>query len=257
MTPRHQAPRDQAPRDQATRKQGLPLVTYLRSAADRDLHAGPDQGVTRALHEMITHPQYPCLGARSVFRRDTAQIVVLDDMTGPDELGELREHLTQFATSTGPSGPFASLIAVFRSPVATTEERFETLLWGVLQGLHERDQQPWAPGVSPDPRDPHFAFSHAGTPFFIVGLHPGASRIARRAPLPTLVFNLHEQFELLREQGGFDRMRTAIRARDQRLQGAVNPMAQDHGNSSEALQYSGRVVDPTWAPPFDARQGEQ
>lgn len=238
------------------RRDPPPLQTYLRSATDRDLDSGPDRGVAQVLAEMVTHPQYPCLGARSVFRRDGAQIVVLEEMDREEELSALRGQLQDFAARTDPHGPFASLIAVFRSPVTTTEEQFETLLWRVLQGLHDGDQEPWAPGVSPDPTDPHFAFSHAGTAFFIVGLHPGASRIARRAPLPTLVFNLHEQFELLREQGGFDRMRTAIRTRDERLQGGINPMAEDHGNTSEARQYSGRVVQDTWRPPFDPREDD-
>lgn len=237
-----------------TRKQVVALPTYLRSAANRDLHTSPDRGVVQVVTDMVTHPQYPCLGARSVFRRENAQVVLLDEMDQVAELGELADQLRQFAASTDPQGPFASLIAVFRSPTDTTEEQFESLLWRVLQGLHDGDDHPWAGGVSPDPSDPHFAFSHAGTGFFIVGLHPGASRIARRAPLPTMVFNLHEQFELLREQGGFDRMRDAIRARDIRLQGGVNPMAQDHGNASEALQYSGRVVNDTWTPPFQARE---
>ncbi len=240
----------------STRPPVTPLQTYLHSAADRDLAGGPDQGVTAMLAEMVTHPQYPCLGARSVFRRNGAQIVVLEDMHDAHEMNELSQQLRDFAATTDPGGPFASLIAVFRSPTVTSEEQFEQLLWAVLQGLHDRDAHDWAPGVSANPADPHFAFSHAGTAFFIVGLHPGASRIARRAPLPTMVFNLHQQFELLREQGGFDRMRTAIRTRDQRLQGAVNPMAEDHGDSSEALQYSGRVVDHTWHPPFVTGHGE-
>ncbi len=249
MTPRHQPTRQPAARDHV-----VPLTTYLRSAADRDLAGGPDHGVAQVLAEMVTHPQYPCLGARSVFRRDGAQIVVLEEMDQPGELSVLSGQLQDFAAHTDPAGPFASLIAVFRSPATTTEEQFEALLWGVLQGLHDGDEHPWAPGVSANPGDPHFAFSHAGTAFFIVGLHPGASRIARRAPLPMLVFNLHQQFELLRAQGGFDRMRTAIRTRDQRLQGVVNPMAQDHGDSSEALQYSGRQVNDEWRPGFQPRE---
>ncbi len=69
-----------------------------------------------------------------------------------------------------------------------------------------------------------------------------------------MVFNLHQQFELLRKQGGFDRMRTAIRTRDQRLQGAVNPMAEDHGNDSEARQYSGRHIQDEWHPGFQPRE---
>ena len=91
-----------------------------------------------------------------------------------------------------------------------------------------------------DPNDPHFAFSAGGTAYFIVGLHPAASRVARRAPLPTLVFNPHDQFEELRAEGRFDGMRTTIRRRDEDLQGFVNPMVADHGDSTEALQYSGR-----------------
>ena len=122
---------------------------------------------------------------------------------------------------------------------------------GLLQRLHEADDEPWAPEVSADPEDPHFAFSAGGTPFFIVGLHPQASREARRMPLPILVFNLHEQFEALREQGGFDRMRDAIRRRDEDLQGSVNPMVSDHGESSEARQYSGRKLEEDWEAPFE------
>ena len=239
------------------RKPAVPLTTYLRSAADRGLPTGPDGGVSQVLAQMVTHPQYPCLGARSVFRRRTAQILVLEEMGPGEELAQLSEQLTGFAARTDPQGPFASFIVVFRSPATTTEKQFESLLWQVLQGLHDGDEHPWADRVSADPLEPHFAFSHAGTAFFIVGLHPGASRIARRAPLPTLVFNLHEQFELLRAEGGFDRMRDAIRSRDIRLQGQVNPMAQDHGNSSEARQYSGRAVGPEWRPPFQAHPDQQ
>ena len=62
------------------------------------------------------------------------------------------------------------------------------------------------------PSDQHFAFSAGGTAYFIVGLHPAASRDARRTPTPTLVFNLHEQFEELRASGRFPRMRDKIRS---------------------------------------------
>ena len=91
-------------------------------------------------------------------------------------------------------------------------------------------------------------------PYFIVGLHPQASRVARRTPLPTLVFNLHEQFEMLRGTGSFERMRDTIRRRDAQLQGEVNPMAADHGDVSEARQYAGRQVEDDWQAPFRSRQ---
>ena len=132
------------------------------------------------------------------------------------------------------------------------EGEFEALLWGALQHLHDHDDTPWAEGVAADRDNPHFAFSVAGTAFFVVGLHPNASRVARRAPVPTLVFNLHEQFERLRASGRFDRMRDTIRERDERLQGSINPMVSDHGTASEARQYSGREVDDSWLAPFES-----
>jgi uncharacterized protein len=140
--------------------------------------------------------------------------------------------------------------ACVRSPVPATESGFERLLWQALRHLHEHDDEPWAGGAATDPADPHFAFSVAGTAFFVVGMHPRASRIARRAPLPTLVFNLHEQFERLRGSGRFARMRDTIRRRDADLQGAPNPMVDDHGTRSEARQYAGRVVPDDWEPAF-------
>ena len=96
-----------------------------------------------------------------------------------------------------------------------------------------------------------------GTAYFIVGLHPQASRDARRTPTPTLVFNLHEQFEELRASGRFPSMRDKIRERDLHLQGTVNPMVADHGQDSEARQYSGRQVGPGWTAPFPTDEKEQ
>jgi FPC/CPF motif-containing protein YcgG len=157
-----------------------------------------------------------------------------------------------FARDVDASGDLVSFVACFRGPALEDEPQFEQALWNALQHLHDRDDEDWADGVAADPRNPHFAFSVAATAFFVVGLHPQASRIARRAPLPTLVFNLHEQFERMRADGKFERMRDTIRRRDTHLQGAPNPMAVDHGASSEARQYSGRAVPDDWEPPFTA-----
>ena len=216
---------------------------------DADLERASDADIRAAMRAMIFHPDYPCLGARSVFRRDRARIEILD---ATDDAGtvDLARRLRGFAAEHGQDEEFVSFLATFRRPIPATELEFEAAMWRVLQGLHDLDERPWPSAVSADPDSPHFAFSFAGTPFFVVGLHPGASRIARRAPLPTLVFNLHEQFERLRRDQGFDRMRTAIRRREVRLQGAPNPMVDDYGASSAARQYSGRAVGPDWQAPF-------
>lgn len=237
-----------------------PLDRLLAREAELDLEHARAEQVVEAVSAMVAHPDYPCLGARSVFRRSTARIVVLDDLTETTRGGALDRlgiALRQFAENTDPAGEFASLVACFRGPASSSEQEFESLLWGALQHLHDRDDTPWADGVAADPADPHFAFSVAGCAFFVVGLHPGASRVARRAPVPTLVFNLHEQFERLRGEGRYDRMRDVIRRRDTDLQGCPNPMALDHGLSSEARQYAGRAVPPTWSAPFDPHPREE
>lgn len=203
------------------------------------------------LSERILGPEYPCLGARSVFKRERATVVLHDDLEAPETARTLLEQLREYAATVDPEEGFVSFVAGFRGPEVRDEKHFEEMLWGLLQRLHDVDEQPWAPEVSADPNDPHFAFSVAGTPFFIVGLHPKASREARRMPLPVLVFNLHEQFESLREEGGFERMRDTIRRRDEELQGSVNPMVSDHGETSEARQYSGRKLEKAWEAPFE------
>ena len=69
-------------------------------------------------------------------------------------------------------------------------------------------------------------------------------------PRPTLVFNLHDQFEQLRKEGRYERMRERILDRDAALAGSVNPMLARFGEESEARQYSGRQVGKDWDCPF-------
>jgi FPC/CPF motif-containing protein YcgG len=231
-----------------------PLVEVLEGRAADDLADAPHRDIVDAIEEMVAHPEYPCLGARSVFRRSAVTVVVLDalDDTSPGgALDQLAELLTRYVGDVDVDGDLVSFVACFRGPVPESEREFEALLWGALQHLHDRDAEPWADGVAADPDNPHFAFSVAGTAFFVVGLHPAASRVARRAPVPTLVFNLHEQFERLRADGRYQRMRDTIRRRDTELQGSLNPMVSDHGETSEARQYAGRAVPPGWTPPFE------
>jgi FPC/CPF motif-containing protein YcgG len=205
--------------------------------------------IAAGLEAMVLHPDYPCLGARSVFNRDRATVLVLEQLATGRSTRALLDALTTFGRETDRQAGFASLVAVFRASDVEDEATFEDLLWRQLQLLHDSDEEAWDARVSDDPANPHFAFSVGGTAFFVVGLHPKASRIARRTPLPTLVFNLHEQFEELRASDRFERMRDTIRRRDTELQGSTNPMVADHGSGSEARQYSGRSVPDGWQAP--------
>jgi FPC/CPF motif-containing protein YcgG len=234
-----------------------PLETVLDSLARSDLASASDDEIVAALELMVTHADFPCLGAKSVFRRGTVVHLVLDDMDDPAATTTLLERLATFASDVEGSPGFHSLMVTFRRPRHGSEAAFESSLFRLLQRLHDADSERWARGVGSDPRDAHFAFSVAGTAYFIVGLHPQASRVARRAPLATLVFNPHAQFEELRAEGRFDGMRTTIRRRDEQLQGFVNPMVADHGDSSEARQYSGRRLPPGWEPPLHVHPSDE
>ena len=62
--------------------------------------------------------------------------------------------------------------------------------------------------------------------------------------------HIHDQFEKLREEGRYEKLREVIIERDVTLAGSINPMLARHGESSEARQYSGRPVDEDWHCPF-------
>lgn len=195
-------------------------------------------------------PDYPCVGARSVLRRGRAEVHGYAELGAPSSARALLGHLTRFGDSVDLAEGFASFVAVFLHDPHADEASFEALLWRQLQDVHDIDPAAADPAVSADPTSPDFGFSVAGTAYFVLGLHPAASRAARRSPLPMVVFNLHRQFDQLRAAGRYERMRDTIRRRDADVNGSVNPMVADHGESSEAAQYSGRYVPPSWRAPF-------
>ena len=150
-------------------------------------------------------------------------------------------------------GLFRSFAVIFDGPDDLEETAFEALLWERVQSLSDKDVwrgQSYDETVSADPNSPHFSLSFGGEAFFVVGLHPRSSRPARRFERPVMVFNLHDQFVTLREQGRYETMREKILVRDEALAGSRNPMLARHGESSEARQYSGRAVDADWKCPF-------
>jgi uncharacterized protein len=210
----------------------------------------------------IADTAFPCVGAKSAQARDLLDVLVAHDMrSGWDDL-RIHDRLIEWAEQyrNDPAG-LRSMAVVFEQPGSLDESEYESLLWERLQSFAEKDNwlgQSYDPSVSPDPTDPHFSLSFGGEAYFVVGLHPHASRPARRFAYPTMVFNLHNQFEALREDGRYERMREAILDRDRTLAGDINPMLARHGESSEARQYSGRAVDDDWTCPFrDPRMEKQ
>jgi FPC/CPF motif-containing protein YcgG len=152
---------------------------------------------------------------------------------------------------------FTSAVVIFAGPNAATEATFDTLLWTRLQALADVDAETYAydPRVSADPASPDFSFCIKSEALYVIGLHPGSSRKARRFSRPALVFNPHQQFEWLRTTGKYESMKRSVRNRDLVYAGSVNPMLADFGAASEASQYSGKKYDEHWKCPFISRHG--
>ncbi|MFD1788651.1 guanitoxin biosynthesis heme-dependent pre-guanitoxin N-hydroxylase GntA [Sphingomonas floccifaciens] len=206
----------------------------------------------------VRDPAFPCVGAKSALSRGNMRFLVARSITSAWD--DLRVHAAIRAfVADYRADPtlFRSFILLFEDDGALDETGFESAMWDRLQSLSDKDEwlgQEPDPRVSDDPDDPHFSLSFAGEGFFVVGLHPNASRPARRFPRPALVFNLHDQFERLRAEGKYEKLRTSIIDRDVALAGSVNPMLARHGTLSEARQYSGRAVDESWRCPFSGRR---
>jgi FPC/CPF motif-containing protein YcgG len=224
----------------------------------------PDTGerrpaLTRFVHDslrsLVLNEQFPCLGGKSAVRQGSYRFGLYGELGMPAAAAGLARDLFRFITDVKQADTgFSTYLASFAGPIVATEMAFEQLLWQTLQQLHDLDwpHHPWDATVSADAGDPHFSFSFAGHAFFVVGLHPASSRTTRRFAWPTLVMNPHDQFEALRASGRFPRFQELIRRSDRELQGQINPMLAEHGQKSEAVQYSGRHVGPEWQCPFHA-----
>lgn len=234
---------------------------YAAFDGDRIVHPlAPDTMASDALvqahAELRAHVQdkaFPCVGAKSAFNRKRYRFGLYGALGAADTTRQVTHDLYEFSHEFRDAGDEpVTFLAMFGGEAPADDLVFERQLWTQLQRMHDVDAAwfGWDPAVSPDPDSDEFSFSIGERAFFLVGLHPNASRVARRAARPTIAFNLHEQFEGLRERGKYEPMQTAIRARDVALQGSVNPVLRQFGEDSEARQYSGRAVPETWQCPF-------
>jgi len=214
----------------------------------------PTEGIEQINQEFIQRideKDYPCVGAKSALHTKQYRLGSYGKMGEPDTTLRLAEALKTYIQETLTSNSkYMTMVAVFDDEV-TSEIEFEKKLWTQLQALHDVDRDTaWDSTVSNNPEDPNFSFSFNGSAFFVVGLHPNASRKARQFSSPAMAFNLHHQFEKLREDGVYDKMKKVIREREIAFDGGINPMLTDHGDGLEAPQYSGRKVDAGWKCPF-------
>jgi FPC/CPF motif-containing protein YcgG len=213
----------------------------------------------RAFEAFIEQQAFPCLGAKASQARGQLQSLCVHDIASARDDRRITSRLQDFAAQADGDSLFVSLAILFPCSARMSEQAFETALWQRLRAIHaiDRASHDWDGSVSDDPASANFSMSVGGKAFYVVGLHPDARRPARRFRCPVLVFNLHSQFEQLRADGRYEKLRQSIIQRDIALAGSPNPMLAVHGKSSEARQYSGRQVGADWACPFRAVDGDE
>jgi uncharacterized protein len=207
----------------------------------------------------ISQPQFPCVAARAAFSHDRIQCFVAGNMLCPADDKLILDFIYAFVDYyRNAKSLYHSVTIIFDGPDMQTEEHFDEVLWKRLQALSDLDALNYSYDrrVSADPASPDFSFSLKEEAFFVIALHPASSRISRRFKYPTLVFNPHEQFEILRAQNHYEHMKQTVRYRDTKLSGSINPMLDDYGLSSETFQYSGRKYDSSWKCPLQISHGK-
>ena len=217
-------------------------------------------GIATRFEQFIRDRDFPCVGAKSALAKNQLRIYVGHDILSAWDDVAIAGDLVDFAHDYRATHTlFRTYAVIFPESPVLDEIGFERALWERVASLQAKDEwlgQPYDKRVDDDPDSPKFSLSFGGEAFFVVGLHPNASRPARRFEYPALIFNLHDQFERLRADGRYDSMRETIIARDIELAGSVNPMLQRFGEGSEARQYSGRMVERDWECPYSGRGGD-
>jgi FPC/CPF motif-containing protein YcgG len=171
--------------------------------------------VHHELRRFVVSGDHPCAGARSAFNKATYRFATYAELGSAEGTSALALDLCTFVRELPDlSSGYGSFIAVFGDLKKSSEAVFETKLWKQLNLLHELDCALYDPVASSAGEDINFSFSFAGTALFVVGMHPGSSRLARRFAFHALVFNPHSQFDVLRTKGQYDRFASVIRKRE-------------------------------------------
>ena len=202
----------------------------------------------------IKNKDFPCIAARASLDRNKIRVMVAENIACPkDDLTALKfiyQFVDEYRNSTN---SYNSLAIIFKGPQICIEEMFDHFMWQRLQALSilDAERYEYDKRVGSYPSAANFSFSLKEEAFFVIGLHKLSSRVARQFSYPTLVFNPHAQFELMKETAQYAKMQKIVRKRDLSYSGSVNPMLQDFGNASEVYQYSGRKYDQQWQCPLN------
>lgn len=208
-------------------------------------------------YNFLSNKAFPCVAAKDAMAKANIKLLVADNIACPKDDKSILDFMYSFTHFYRKSGKgFYSAAVIFMQPEIVNEDLFDALLWQRLAALRSMDalQYPHDSRVAANPDDSNFSFSLMEEAFFIVGLHPTSSRSARRFKYATLVFNPHAQFETMKKDARYEKMKTIVRKRDVSFSGSVNPMLTDFGEASEVYQYSGKNYDSQWQCPLPFKQ---
>ena len=214
--------------------------------------------IVEEFDKFINNKQYPCVADRAAMSRGHVPCLIAGDIKSDKDDERILHFIYDFiARFRNASESLFSAAVIFEKPESISEEAYETFFWQRLQALWNLDARkfPYSADVSADPRDHHFSFGLGEEAFFVIGLYPNSSRASRRFKYPAIVFNPHVQFDRLRKAGQYEKIKSIVRKRDQHYSGSTNPMLQNFGDSSEAMQYTGRQYGAQWTCPLQMKHG--
>ena len=183
--------------------------------------------IVKAVSDLLSDPNYPCIPAIKAFKNNQLLIRETNDlMSGSVDITEYLCELKDRYRSG--KEQYLSLWLMF-DDTPMSEETFENCLFKVLKPFNINGE---------------FIFN--GSRLFVVGMHPNASRLARRFRYNSIVINLFEQFETLKD---YPKLVETIRERDIKYSGSVNAMCLEHGDGFEEIQFSGKMNPKDWKIP--------
>jgi uncharacterized protein len=218
-----------------------------------------DQAIIDEYLGYLDQKGYPCIAARAALKSGHVRCLIADHMACPKDDRQILDFLYDFVDGYRNSKKsFHSAAILFRQPEIANEQMFEALLWERLSALRFLDHQHYEYDnrVDSDPASENFSFSIKAEAFFVIGIHPASNRHSRVFRYPSLIFNPHAEFEKLRAAKRYESLKRAVRKRDIKFSGSVNPMLKDFGEASEVFQYSGMNYDSNWKCPLDTHSGK-
>lgn len=143
------------------------------------------------------HGPFPCTFGVAALKRGGLRYAFVEEARDPLALLGLRTELAEYMASYRALGRLTSFVAFFRPPpVERPIATFERDFWEVLQYLRDSDPGSRPREIPIDSEDPHWEFTFAGEPVFVVCNTPAHQRRrSRRSPGMLMTFQPRWVFE--------------------------------------------------------------